>query len=87
MGAVAAVGAGLDDALALGPAAEADIEEAAKGQARDAREDGSQNANHDPKLSIRLYAGLLGSRRFEHSHNVRKGLLFRGRQRQVNRSK
>src|ERR1017187_7150423 len=54
---MAAVGAGVDDALALGPAAQADVEEAAKGQARDAREDGPQDANHDPRLSIRLRIG------------------------------
>ncbi len=54
MGAVAAVGAGADDALAFGPAAQADVEKAAEGEAEKTREDCSQDSNHDPRLSIRL---------------------------------
>ena len=41
MFAVAAVGAGCDDAFALGEAGEKDVEEAAEGQAEQSGEDGS----------------------------------------------
>src|ERR1019366_3664426 len=46
VGAVAAMGAGLDDALAVGPAAQAHVQKAAKGQSDKASEDRSRNANH-----------------------------------------
>ena len=46
VGAVAAVGAGVDDALAGGPAAQAHVEEAAEGEAQQAGEYRCENANH-----------------------------------------
>ena len=44
--AVAAVRAGADDALARGPAAQADVEKAAEGEAEQAGKDRSQDTNH-----------------------------------------
>ena len=44
--AVAAVGARVDYALTLGPAAEADVQEAAEGEAEKAGEDCAEDTNH-----------------------------------------
>ena len=53
MFAVAAVGAGRDDALALGKAGEEDVEEAAEGQAQQRGEDGAD------ELELARYFGRL----------------------------
>ena len=46
VGAMAAMGAWAYDALARRPAAQAHVQEAAEGQPKETRKDGSENANH-----------------------------------------